>query len=309
LKDGKTFVFWGRNYNAAGVPGPERGLTWVNQPKAMFNSRRGPTNRVGQARYGNAVYVYKPDFAGAYKEGVTDESKDHVTFELRTPYVIAATPPNKKPWGVYDKGCTNGLVLRGKATCAVSVSTDAGKTWQAAGKFRDGLDLTDHVKGHRGYLLRFGAGAADLKGTGLTITTVCQANPAVMPHLKSSGSKVEFLASCRAIVSAGPTLPHAARHPAEGKFGSPKVTLELATPRKEPVLAVHAAAHVLSSNPPSDKVKYRIDVSTDGGKTWTPMVKDWSITRRGEEPKDFWSQSFCWGSLELSKPVTGPVRV
>src|SRR5262249_55230599 len=85
--------------------------------------------------------------------------------------------------------------------------------------------------------------------------------------------------------------------------------LELATPRKEPVLAVHAAAHVLSSNPPSDKVKYRIDVSTDGGKTWTPMVKDWSITRRGEEPKDFWSQSFCWGSLELSKPVTGPVRV
>ena len=33
LADGKTFVFWGRNYKAGGVPGPERSLTWVNQPE------------------------------------------------------------------------------------------------------------------------------------------------------------------------------------------------------------------------------------------------------------------------------------
>ena len=26
------------------------------------------------------------------------------------------------------------------------------------------------------------------------------------------------------------------------------------------------------------------------------MVKDWTITRRGDEPADFWSQSLCWGS-------------
>ena len=40
-----------------------------------------------------------------------------------------------------------------------------------------------------------------------------------------------------------------------------------------------------------------------------PVVRDWTIARRGEEPKDFWSQSLCWGSLELAKPTTGPIRV
>jgi hypothetical protein len=29
------------------------------------------------------------------------------------------------------------------------------------------------------------------------------------------------------------------------------------------------------------------------------VTKDWSITRRGDEPRDFWSQSFCWGALPL----------
>jgi hypothetical protein len=56
-------------------------------------------------------------------------------------------------------------------------------------------------------------------------------------------------------------------------------------------------------------VKYQIEASTDGGKTWKPIVKDWSITRRGDEPKDFWSQSFCWGSLDLAGAPNGPVRV
>ena len=30
---------------------------------------------------------------------------------------------------------------------------------------------------------------------------------------------------------------------------------------------------------------------------------------RGEEPKDFWSQSFCWGSTDLETQTTAPVRV
>jgi hypothetical protein len=310
LADGKTFAFWGRNYNTAGVPGLERSHTWVNQPERMYRSRTGAGYRPGQARFGNAVFVYRPDFAGtAYREGVVDEGPRHVTFAFRSPYVIAATPASKKPWGVYQPGCTNGLVLRGKADCAVAVSTDDGKTWHDAGKFRDGLDLTDRVKGHQQYLLRLGTAAKALKGSGLTVTTVCQANPAVMPRLSDGGSQVRFQASNRAIVSAGPTLPHARAHLVEGRFDSPKVTLELSPPRGEPVLAVHAAAHVLSGSPPDPRVKYRIDVSLDGGKTWRAVVRDWSVTRRGDEPKDFWSQSFCWGDLALDPPARGPVRV
>src|SRR5581483_608563 len=138
LEDGKTFVFWGRNYNAGGIPGPQRPQTWINQPDKIL-SPGAASFRTGQARYGNAAYVYRPDFAsGDYREGVIDEDDRQVTFEFYTPYIIGATPPNAKPWGVYDAGGTNGLVLRGKASCAVAVSTDQGKTWQECGTFTDG---------------------------------------------------------------------------------------------------------------------------------------------------------------------------
>jgi hypothetical protein len=111
------------------------------------------------------------------------------------------------------------------------------------------------------------------------------------------------------VVSAGPNLPQAGTHLVEGKFGTPQVTLELSTPRGERSLEIHAAANVLSGNPPRPDVKYQIDASTDGGKTWQPVVKDWMVPRRGEEPKDFWSQSFCWGALLLDQTETTRVRV
>jgi Neuraminidase (sialidase) len=75
-------------------------------------------------------------------------------------------------------------------------------------------------------------------------------------------------------------------------------------------LAVYAAAHVLSGSPPQPEVKYQIDYSTDAGKTWQSPVKDWTISRRGDEPGDFWSQSLCWGKADLadSGPSAGRVR-
>src|SRR5262249_5279935 len=147
----------------------------------------------------------------------------------------------------------------------------------------------------RQYWLRFHTGAEPLKDSGLTIVTVCQANPSIMPRLTDKSSRVSFRASNRAVVSAGPNLPQAEAHIVEGKFGSPAVTLEMATPRGEPIIAVHAAAHIQSGSPPSSDVKYPIELSTDGGKSWKPIVKDWTIPRRGDEPRDFWSQSLCWG--------------
>jgi hypothetical protein len=310
LEDGKTFVFWGSNPNTGGIPGPERAHTWVNQPEKMHGSQDGTGYKPGQARYGNAVYTYRPNFAnGDYREGVIAEDDRHVDFEFYTPYIIAATPAGKKAWDIYQPGCRNGLVLHGKMDCNVSLSTDQGKTWQDCGPFKDGLDLTDRAKGRRQFWLRLHAGAKALEQSGLTIVTVCQANPATMPRLKDNGSRVSFRASGRAVVSAGPNLPQAEAHVVEGKFGSPSVTLELATPRGEPVLAVHAAAHVQSSSPPQADVKYQIELSTDAGKTWKPLVKDWTIPRRGDEPKEFWSQSLCWGAVEPGDKKATTVRV
>jgi len=299
LDDGKTFVFWGRNYNTGGIPGPERSHTWVNQPDAMFGSKSGAGYKPGQARFANAVFTYTPDFAGDYKEGVVSEDDSHVIFEFQSPYIIGATPPNAKEWGIYDSGCRNGLVVRGKAGCKLSLSVDHGQTWIDGGKLAEVADLTDSAKGHRQYWLKLHAGAKQLRGSGLTITTACQANAAVMPRLKDGGSKVSFAASGRALVSAGPNLPQASSNVVAGKFDSAAVTLELRTPRGEPMIEVFAAAHVRSSSPPDPKVKYQMEYSTDGGKTWQSMLKDWSVNRQGDEPGDFWSQSFCWSNAAI----------
>ena len=297
LEDGKTFVFWGRNYRAANIPGPERPHTWVNQPDAMINSKTGAGNRPGQARFANAVYSYVPDFAnGDYKEGVVSESDSQVTFEFQSPFIIAATPPNSKDWGIYDSGCKNGLIVRGRSECLVSLSTDGGRTWTASAKVSDGPDFTDAAKGHRQYRLRFHAGAKQLFGSNITATTVCQANGSVMPRLKDGGSEVKFETSGKALVSVGPGVKHANLHIVNGNFDSPSVTLELGTPRGEAIADLYAAGHVRSSNPPDPAVKYQIEFSLDRGETWKSLVKDWSINRQGDEPGDFWSQSFCWGN-------------
>ncbi|MBC7857000.1 MAG: hypothetical protein IAF94_26520, partial [Pirellulaceae bacterium] len=310
LEDGKTFVFWGRNYNAGGIPGPERSQTWVNQPEKMHGSQDGTGYKAGQARYGNAVYTYRPNFKdGTYREGVISEDEDQVTFEFYSPYIIGATPPHETAWGVYQPACTNGLIIQRDGVYSVSVSADQGATWQEAGALRGDVDLTDIVKGRRQYFLRINRSAKVLAESSLTVTTVCQCNAAILPRLKDEGTEIRFAASHQAVVSAGPNLPQAQAHVVEGKFGSPKVTLELQTPRGEDAVSLYAAAHMQSSNPPSADVKYSIDYSLDGGKTWQPVVKDWQITRRGDEPADFWSQSFCWGNTKIAQLGGKPVRV
>ncbi len=319
LADGKTFVFWGRNYNAGGIAGPERDRTWVNQPEKMYKSQTGTPSRRGQARFGNAVYTYRPDFtSGDYREAVVDEGDGYVTFGFLTPYVIAATPPNEKPWGIYDGGCKNGLVIStdvvaDESAPKVWVSVDRGKTWSDETRLRNGLDLTDAVKGYRQYFLRFGASARDLAKYAPTITTVCQANPATMPRLSDRETTVRFRAGGKALVSAGLTLPEANAHVIVGRFGTPKVTLELATPNREPAIAIYAAGHVASSNPPRSDIKYQIEHASEGSQNYAAIIRDWTIPRRGEEPADFWSQSFCYGGVELKrddpKMPGSPIRV
>lgn len=317
LEDGKTFVFWGRNYNTAGIPGPERSRTWVNQPEEMHGSREGAGYRPGQARFANAEYVYTPNFEnGDYQEGVVEEDDREITFAFQTPYIIAATPSNDSAWGIYDAGCRNGLVIEGEADCQVAISTDRGESWNAAGRLSQQLDLTDLAKGHRQYLLRFSQTPSQpkpisevLQGAELQITTVCQANASTMPRLRDGETEVEFLASGRAVVSVGPNLPQARAHLIAGDFRTPRVTIAAAAPREQPVVAIHAAAHIASSSPPSPEVEYLIDYSVDSGASWQPLLKEWRITRRGEEPGDFWSQSFCWGDVQLGEPARGPIQV
>lgn len=310
LEDGKTFVYWGRNYNIGGIPGPERSHTWVNQPEKMYQSKNGAGYKPGQARFANAVYTYTPDFRnGDYKEGVIDEGEGHVTFEFYTPYIIGATPAGNGDWDIYRPGGKNGLVIRGQGEVPVSISVDQGTTWQEGGKLAGELDLTDLAKGFRQYWLKFHAGAKQLADAKPSVVTICQMNGALLPRLTDGENRVTLNVSSNGIISAGPTVAQAKAHLVAGAFDSPTATLALATPRGENAFSVYAAAHWRSSNPPDADVEYFIEYSTDQGQNWTPLVRDWHITRRGDEPKDFWSQSFCYGNGQLRPNSAGPVQV
>jgi len=310
LADEKTFVYWGRNYRTEGIPGPERSRTWVNQPEKFRETPEGSGYRPGQARFGNAVYTYRPNFAdGSYREAVISETPQVVVFEFQTPYIIAATPANDHDWGIYEPGCRNGLVLRGKKFARVQVSVDRGGHWFDAGELNGEIDLTDQVKGHRQYWLKLSVPAAAIVNAQLEVVTVCQANPAMFPRLKEDGSTVTFAASGLATVSAGPNRDQATPHLVAGAFDSPRVTLQLATPRGEPIDRLYAVAHLASSNPPDPSIKYQIESSTDEGRSWQPVVKDWQIVRQGTETDEFWSQSLCYANVTIGADVKGPVQV
>ena len=309
LDDGETFVFWGRNYRTDGIPGPERSRTWVNQPERFYNSLEGSGFHRGQARFGNAVSIYRPDFhSNDYREGVVSENDYEVIFEFRTPFMIAATPPDDSDWGVYKSGCRNGLRIRSDADVPISVSIDDGRTWHGdrSGKT---IDLTDFVKGTQQYWLKVKAPASRLVHSQLEITTVCQANPALFPRLKEHGSHVDYEASGVAITSVGPRRPHALQHVVDGDFDTPQVTLELSPSGGRPVSRIHAAAHIASSNPPDPEIRYQIEYSTNQGSSWRPVVKDWKIVRQGNEPDDFWSQSFCYGNVGIATHSKRPIQV
>jgi hypothetical protein len=188
----------------------------------------------------------------------------------------------------------------------VAVSVDGGKSWKSGEVLGEAIDLTDAVKGHQQYWLKFSAGAEKLKGAEISWRTVCQTNVATIPHLKDGSNRITFAVSGRGLISAGPTKAQAGAHQVEGKLEGGNVTLELSPPRGAKASHVYAASWQSSGSPPSG-AKYQIEYSTDGGKSWRAVVKDWSIIRRPPEPNDFWSQSFCWGDVGLEG--AGAVRV
>jgi len=297
LEDGRTFVFWGYNFNDQ-VPGPQRSRTWVNQPEKMYNSKDGTGSRAGQARYGNAVYTYTPNFSdGSYKEAVVAESESQVTFGFASPYVIGATPANAKPWGIYDQGGRNGLVVTMQTPIEIEVSIDGGQTWHKAGT---SPDLTDLVKGQSQYLLRFRAGAEQLKNAALAWRTVCQCNPAIIPHLKDDGTRVTFHSSGQAIGAPACVWKD---KPAR------EAGLSISTPNGQTPTRLYAESWNASGNPPDPKEAYSIEYSPDDGKTWQPAVSDWRIVRRTPEPNDFWSQSFTWAETPLPPGTPPTVQV
>ncbi len=105
----------------------------------------------------------------------------------------------------------------------------------------------------------------------------------------------------------GPESNLAQAYVTNGGFGEKSVTMSTRSIR--PVRKIYAATHAASGSPPRPDVKYSIEYSIDENKSWKPMVSDWLVPRRGDEPGDFWSQSFCYGSTNVDIPAQTDLHV
>ena len=301
-------VYWGICVD--GMDGPNRHITYLNDPEHCFSAAARPWSEgdpARRARFGNAVFTYRPDFSsGAYRAGVAAEDEKSVTFEHCSPYLIAAKPANKK---CLQPGGTMGLVLHGTVGCQVCLSTDRMKTFSAPQDFRDGLDLTDLVKGRYQYWLKFLAPAASLARNDITITTRCMASGYVMPQLKPNGTQVTFNASGLAATTLGPQAKAIRQNLVDGGLDKPSFTVRLRTPRGEKIQTVCWATRSPTGAPPNPELAFKAEYSTDG-RQWKLLRDDWRIVSPVPyQAPDTWSQSFFYGSKEIAPDAASEVRI
>jgi hypothetical protein len=213
LRQGETFTRWWT----------PQGGRWHHLPiyhKGDFMRRLIETEPRGPApnhrhftvhNYGNGRFVYRPNLTAAssdFADGVydrrnvvigqdsltlKDRGEGYAVFEVRTPYIIV--PKVNDPETTQDD-CEASVVELDAQGTDLSLSLDHGVTWQpvaptsGAGVF----DLTKHVAGTYGYLLRLG-----LHGTPqsavvrkLAITTWVQVAPASLPSLREGRNPMEL---------------------------------------------------------------------------------------------------------------------
>lgn len=248
----------------------------------------------------------------------TDGQPAFVTFFHRSPYVIAGDPVDDK--NSMTGKATDGFVLTGDAngTVDVHVSTDGGHTWVSTdsvkGKFR--LDLTELVKGRYRWDVRF----TMEEENGLEhvrFMTTCQMNEAMYPRLTPGGCEVTYHCRSRGVsvvkpsfVDTGslslvelermrsPNLKFIGHAQLKGKAyqtmnNKPaQVVFKVDSPEK--LLQVNAAVKLALRVPMPEESDFRLEVSTDQGRTWLPMVT-------ADIPHDNeLSSSWLYGSVDVS---------
>jgi hypothetical protein len=160
--------------------------------------------------YGNGRFVYRPnltvassDFAdGAYdRRNVAPGSKGLVldgaetglaVFEVHTPYIIV---PKVNLLETTEDDREASVVELDATGARLSTSLDGGISWLpiSAGSDSGRYDLTSHVAGTYGYLLRIDlAGQAAAEVRSLEITTWVQVAPAALPSLRAGRNRMEF---------------------------------------------------------------------------------------------------------------------
>jgi hypothetical protein len=221
-----------------------------------------------------------------------------VTFSHFSPYVICGDPADDA--NPMTGPATGGLFVSGQAIGSVqlAISADNGQTWQSAGEVGGKFerDLTDLVKGRYGWHARFewqGKGGLDQ----LQFTTVTQVCQTIYPRLKPGGTTTTYRAASQAVVPVLPNLglpeDEATRYE-EKSLRSPNVVFSprssqsrfaYQTTNNKPgvvvfridapteLTEVSAAVRFGVRVPPPAGCDYRLDLSLDGGQTWSPLAK------------------------------------
>ena len=213
LRQGETFTRWWT----------PQGGRWLHLPayhegdfmhRLIETEPRGPApnhSHFTVHNYGNGRFVYRPnlkepstDFAdGVYdchnvapgRDGLTlkEHGDGYTVFEVRTPYIIV---PKVGRLETTDDDCDASIVEIDATGASLSISLDNGITWQPVSTTdgSENFDLTKHVAGTYGYLLRL-----DLQGEPetavvreLSITTWVQVAPAALPSLRAGENQMEF---------------------------------------------------------------------------------------------------------------------
>jgi len=213
LRQGETFTRWwkpqgGRWHHAAAY----NKQAWLR--KLIEKEPRGPKpnhRHFTVHNYANGRFVYGPnlteksfDFAdGAYeaknvrpaRAGLTlaEPGEGHAVFEVRTPYVIVPIVGNVETTA--DDREASIVQIDAEGT-SLAISLDNGLTWidLATVSKPTRLDLTKHVSGTYGYLLKITLrdrpGEAIVRSLG--ITTWVQVAPAALPSLGKGENRMEY---------------------------------------------------------------------------------------------------------------------
>ncbi|MBN1417885.1 MAG: hypothetical protein JXP34_03865 [Planctomycetes bacterium] len=161
--------------------------------------------------HANGRFVYAPDLSDRstdFDDGVDDASnvrpgaagltlaaagEGYAVFEVATPYIIV---PLVGRLDTREDDREASILAIDAAGARLSISTDNGMAWTAiaAPEGRASIDLTRHVAGTYGYLLKIALrgepGEAIVRS--LSITTWVQVAPAALPALREGTNRMEF---------------------------------------------------------------------------------------------------------------------
>jgi len=160
--------------------------------------------------HGNGRFVYKPDLtakSGDFEDGVYDSrnvepnvsglalksrGEGYAIFEVRSPYVIVPLVGDLD--SVADDREAS-VVKLDASSASASLSLDNGLTWQKLDTAGGRMDLTLHVSGRYGYLLKI-----ELRGDperavvrSLEIMTWVQLHPASLPSLRKGKNTMRLV--------------------------------------------------------------------------------------------------------------------